>query len=156
MRDHYRYAFWRWQDIPDGRDNAVYLRKLYLIRTPLFQVSLHWIRRPDPGRDLHDHPRNFVSVILRGAYAEESPRGSEPLWIELEDGRPHMNTRWTIRRQGSVAYRRATDPHRIAMVSPDTLTLVLWGPKRRPWGFHTPRGWVGWRIYTGAGQELPR
>jgi hypothetical protein len=152
MRDHYRYAFWRWQDIPDGK--RLYLRKLYLVRTPWFQVALHWIYRSDPGRDLHDHPRDFLSIILRGAYAEEAPRGSEPLWTNLPNGTPHLNTRWAVRTQGSIAYRRAADPHRIAMVAPNTLTLVLWGPKRRPWGFHTSKGWIGWRTYTGAGQEL--
>lgn len=146
MRDSMRFALWRWQNILGGDDRAVYLRKLYLVRTPLFQVALHWILRPDPGRDLHDHPRSFVSVLLRGGYLEERPVAADVNPARGPAPTQRLTADWRVAL--SAAYRRAPDAHRIRAVLPGTLSLVLWGRKRREWGFHTPIGWIHWHTYT--------
>lgn len=152
MSDNRRYALWRWQDL--HFDAGLYLQKLYLLRTPLTQIALHWIHMGDPGRDLHDHPRSFVSIVLRGGYWEERP-------VPRVDGKPGIEW-WDertpvcdvgYRGRFSVAFRRADQPHRISQVEPGTLTLVLWGPKRRTWGFHTYFGWVPWVPYCKAMAE---
>lgn len=160
-RDDDNFAIWRWQDIPGpGTDTAapqasrLYLRKLYLVRTPLFQVALHWFFAPDPGRDLHDHPRDFVTILLRGAYVEETPSQTAPLWSQAPGGgHASMNTTSTVRRRWDVVRHRAEAAHRISMIAPGTLTLVLWGRRRRAWGFHTRWGWRHWRTYLSVGQE---
>jgi hypothetical protein len=137
-----RFALLRWQDIVV--DGELYLRKFYLWRTPWCQATLHWIRQPDPGRDHHDHPRDFVSLVLRGGYVEE---------------RLAPSRHWThrlARLRGSLCYRRAEAAHRVVHVSPDTLTLVLWGRQRRGWGFWTRGGWVDWRTYCGVEPRYSR
>ena len=146
LSDRQRFVLWRWQDI--SVDGQLYLRKLYLVRTPLFQVALHFFHRPDPGRDLHDHPRDFVSIILRGAYVEERPSTTAPLW-SIAGEHASMNTISRAHYHVTAVYRRAEDAHRISMVAPGTVSLVLWGRHRRPWGFHTRWGWRHWRTYLG-------
>ena len=134
-----RFAAWRWQDI--FVDGGLYLRKLYLLRTPWFQWTIHWIRKADPGRDLHDHPSDFASVILRGGYIEERPTG----W-DLDDAdRWIPRTERTYHKAPTILYRNAEALHRIASVDAGTVTMVLWGRKRRKWGFQTPEGWRHWR-----------
>ena len=119
-----RWCVWRWTDVVLGR--VLYLRRLHLIQTPLFSVMLHWIHRPDPQPHLHDHPVSFLSFVLRGFYVEKPGK-----------------TVWFAR------FMRATDKHRIVWVPPEgCLTLVFAGPVVRSWGFHTERGWVGWREYS--------
>jgi hypothetical protein len=147
IRDDQRFALWRWQDL--RFQEGLYLRKLYLWRTPWHQAALHWIYMGDPGRDLHDHPRDFVSIVLRGGYAEERPERTSDGRIRWRD-RLTPICRTSLRGPLSVVYRRAQDPHRIAVVLPGTLTLVLWGRKRRHWGFHTFAGWVRWEQYCGV------
>ena len=110
----------------------LYLRRLHLVQTPWFAVMLHWIVRPDPQPDMHDHPVSFLSVPLRGHY------------VEQRSGRWLLNcadwARWN--------FIRATDRHRIRYVSPGgCLTLCFAGPVTRSWGFHTSRGFVPWREY---------
>jgi hypothetical protein len=127
---------------PDGVPWAAYASHIHdymrrwIVRTPWGTLRVHRILRKDHDADPHDHPFDFVSVILRGGYAEER------LW---PDG-----TR-TVRRygRGSVLRRRAEDAHRFLTVDPETTTFVIAGPKRRSWGFHTPTGWVPWRVYVG-------
>ena len=146
IRDGDRFALWRWQFIE--HNGSPYITKLYLARTPLFQLCLHWLHRRDHDRALHDHPRDFVSIVLRGGYLEERP-STAPSWESVDAADvPASDTYLVERRRFSVAFRRATAAHRIIRVNPGTLTLVFWGPKRREWGFHTPfAGWVHWRRY---------
>lgn len=123
------------------------------------QWFIHNIRLPDEGRDMHDHPWDFTSWILKGGYTEE---------VLQSEG----TTTWTdVRRhtQGERIENTAYHAHRIEFVHrrPDTpgsaWTLVNTGPARRVWGFFTkgpPKcayEWVNWRKYLGLeNAETPR
>jgi hypothetical protein len=100
---------------------------------------LHWIMRTDPQPDLHDHPNAFVSVVLRGWYAEETPKPGS----EQERIRKHIVF---------LNIKRARERHRIVALGGKTLTLVFAGPVVRGWGFHTPHGWKPWREYVARRQ----
>src|SRR4051812_18410184 len=68
----------QWKHIEDiDRPGDVYLSRLMLIRTPLFGLYLHIIRRPDWSKCQHDHPWSFITLILRGGY-EERLSGTRP------------------------------------------------------------------------------
>lgn len=139
------FAFWRWTDITV--DGKLYLRRLHLIQVPrLGAVMLHWILRPDPQRDLHDHPVSFLSILLRGYYYEDRAipdRGCD------EPDAPRLVRQQFIH---FINYVRATDRHRISgLPLGGCLTLVFAGPKVRDWGFWTPVGFVPWREYNEKG-----
>jgi len=98
-----------------GYEGDLYLDRLVLLRTPWFQVLLHRIYRPDRQRDLHDHPWDFLSLILCGAYVENTPDGLRERWW------------WN--------WKRAEDRHSIRAVNRSPVwTLVFCGRKRRTWG----------------------
>ena len=115
-------------------------------------MRVHHIVTEDVDRELHNHPWDFLSVVLRGGYLEARPISVEPDFSE-----PDGSERVTLvsRKAGSVAFRRATDRHRIVAVQPDTWTLFITGPKRQWWGFYTPRGKVHWRDYVSAHNSAP-
>lgn len=114
-----------------------YMRR-WMLRTPWGELRIHRILRPDAGQDHHDHPWDFTSLILRGAYAEEliGPRG---LGVH-------------VHRAGALVRRRADQAHRITWVAPGTITLVIAGPRQRSWGFVTASGWIPWRTYVQRSQ----
>jgi len=90
---------------------------------------------------------------MRGGYSERRCMVSERP-IPDPDVRPWgryeiVKLGTVLRRPGSVVLRRAEELHQVTDVLPGTLTLVLWGRKRRPWGFQTEFGWVAWRSYLG-------
>ncbi len=125
-RSGMRWCLWRWTDV--DVDDKLYLRRLHLFQTPLFSIMLHWIMRPDPQPDLHDHPVAFASIVLRGGYAEEVP-GARLRWIK------HLNLKLPTHR------------HRIRWAAPNTLTLVFAGPVVRKWGFWRGDQFIPWREY---------
>ena len=128
-----RWAFMKRRLIGSGTD--VYLDRTYIIQTPWFGIMFHRIFRPDRQRDLHDHPWNFLSFVLRGSYIEDSPHG-----VKL---RRWINWKW------------AEDRHSICEVSRSPVwTLVFTGRKRRTWGFWVDGGtrWVKWTDYDKVDQ----
>ena len=115
-------------------DGDPYLTRRFVFKCRWFRVYLHEIHRADDDRDKHDHPWNFLSLLLTGGYVEEY--------------KGRMKWRWPL----SVARRRAEDAHRIAYVTqtPKTRTLVFVGKRRREWGFHTKAGWTWWQNFLKA------
>ena len=126
-----RWGFYR-SDIRDVAGD-LYMQR-WILATPWGMLRLHHILQADGGRNTHDHPFDFVTMILRGGYTEEIVDGNR--------------TAWVTRTAGSRVHHVAEAPHRICMLHGDTWTLVLAGAIRRTWGFHTPRGWVPFTEYA--------
>jgi hypothetical protein len=116
-----------------------YIRRWWIIpRNPLFNIYVHRIGRNDDDRALHDHPWINVSIVLRGGYVEVTPKGK--FW----------------RGEGSIVFRRARAAHRLALRPLNDgsgngrvcWSLFITGPRIRHWGFHCPKGWVPWEVFT--------
>lgn len=152
--------FYRRPDFIIGGEENPYLLRWYLIpRNNWLNVYLHKFVRDDDDRALHDHPWWFVSIMIRGGYREYQPlTNSDPLaslltsHIDFETGDgPIVGT---YRAAPSIAFRRATQRHRVALdYGKDgkpipCWTIVITGPKVRDWGFWCPRGFVPWREFT--------
>ena len=120
--------------IVGGSDNPYLLRWYVIPRNPVLNVYLHKFLRSDDDQALHDHPWWFVSLILKGRYAEISEK---PL---------------KIRTAGSLAFRRSSHRHRVELLCPPATmaeiaqataprdlvpcwTVIVTGRKVREWGF---------------------
>lgn len=136
----------------------------YLIRWVLWHHSsgrglyLHRFQGSDWSRELHDHPKRFISIGLRGSYVEETPlyvlpdmefHFGGPVW--LGGLRSHFwHAPW-------IRSFPATHRHRLRLAGYDTCwTLIYVGPRERDWGFwhepyhdgeHMPY-FVPWRLYV--------
>jgi hypothetical protein len=109
-----------------------YLRRHFLLgsngRAPGSTSRFHEILRSDSA-DLHDHPWDFVTVILSGRYIESTPEGEQQFG------------------PGSVLIRKAEQMHRLTLPDGPVWTYITVGPVRRRWGFSTDDGWVHWSDY---------
>ena len=113
-----------------------YMRRYHLEFTRDRAIRFHHIMASDPGTDLHDHPWDFVSVMLCGSYTEITPAGE------------------THYEAPCVITRRAEQLHRLVLDG-DTWTYVVCGRARRYWGFATDHGWVHWSRHAGAAAITP-
>jgi len=116
---------------PDGSDYLVRWQFPIGFRRACY---VHKIVQSDGDRDLHDHPWNFISILVYGRYVEETPGGNKRLknWFN-----PH----------------RATDLHRVQLFKRNgkeipVYTVVIRGKRLRDWGFQTADGWKTWRDYN--------
>ena len=134
-----------------GKDGTLYMGRWWLFnpycKTPglrtwgewLPSIRLHWICRPDNERELHDHPWNARTIILKGWYEEERP-------LE-ETGELRYRARREVGYTGRLLFGQY---HRISEVSGGGVwTLFITWRKRGTWGFLVDGKKVPWREYLG-------
>lgn len=128
-----------------------YLERWWLIpynRTGI-AARVHRFLDSDPGRDLHDHPWPYISIVLRGGYFEVRPctldNPCDRCRASLAGGyfgEPCVGGVRTWRRAGSIVFRRAASFHRIELDADyladrrrECWTLFVTFRARQPWGF---------------------
>lgn len=105
-----------------------YLYRWTLLKWRGRSVYLHHFVGDDWSLDLHDHPKRFISIGIRGTYVEETPAGFKTYkapWIR------------------SFA---ATHIHRIEARECWTIVIVLRAV--RQWGFWHGGRFIPWRDYV--------
>lgn len=110
---------------------------LYLLRRWIFghkfsrwALMHHTMLLPDDACH-HDHPWDFITVILSGGYEEE---------ITRDDGSQYTRHN----RPGMILWRPAEHTHRIsALPKGRATTLVLRFKRRQSWGFYIRMPWEG-------------
>lgn len=122
-------------------------------------VRVHHIMRPDNDRDLHDHPWNARTIILRGGYREERPMAR----VSTEDLLRYGSDVHQVGEQNRVVLTRQAgytgrllfgQYHRISEVSAGGVwTVFITWRKRGTWGFEVDGKKVPWRTYLGLDQE---
>lgn len=95
-----------------------------------FKVLLHHFMPNLADPDVHDHPRSFVTFVLRGGYLDRA-----------------LDGRREVMSAPKVRYRRADHAHNTVTGSWGAWTLVVMGPLRRPWGFWRGGHWYNFDDY---------
>lgn len=145
------------------KDGDVYMRRYWLFnaypntgasgsdrkpwRFPL-SIRLHQILLPDQDRELHDHPWNARTFILRGSYQEIRPCFGADLLSKY--GIPEPDGAIIVRQSGTTAALKFGEYHRIISISRGGVwTLFVTGKYRGTWGFRVNGEKVQWREYLG-------
>lgn len=124
----------------------VYLIRYFVFRSRFFNFFIHQFLRSDRD-DLHDHPWDFVTYLVDGAYTERKWDDETGL---IRDTRrenwsyysPDSGKKERVK-MNTFIFRRAEDQHQV-VVDADLkmedsnqapLTICITGPTRREWGF---------------------
>jgi hypothetical protein len=105
----------RWKEAM-GRPECPYLYRWTIL---FFNFSIrlhHWIRSDDK-RFFHDHPYDFISIVLKGSYTNVTPEG-----------------RFKVK-AGSIWASKAMKRHYLDVPKSGAWTLLLCGRPYRKWGF---------------------
>lgn len=118
-------------------------------------VRIHHICRADQDRDLHDHPWNARTIVLRGWYTEERPFEQLTDYQAIQaDGGTQEGRALFHRRSGYTGRLLFGQYHRISEVSQGGVwTLFITGRKRGTWGFMVKGKKVPWRTYLGLDSQ---
>lgn len=124
-------------------------RNPYLVRWTLvifgFTIRLHHWLRSDDRRYFHDHAADFISIIMKGRYANVTP--NDPELPPMEGGNEIRHSvsgllgswykpwRW----KDSVWFSRAKQRHYLDIPKQGAWTLLIEGRPRNKWGFYVPR-----------------
>lgn len=118
----------RWRE-PLGNKDCPYAYR-WTLNLWLFAVRVHqWITTED-SRNLHDHPWNFITLVVKGGYTDVSHRA---------DTIPH--THYDKLEFLSLRYRKADHRHYVMVNEGGCWTVLLTGPVIRNWGY-----WVNGKL----------
>lgn len=143
----------------------------YLVRWTLLKlwggigVYLHHFVGDDWSRDLHDHPKRFISIGLWGSYVEETPTPHDADLCGCENHAPWCPfnpwatevapivppTRHAVFNAPWVRTFPASHIHRIRLIGGRpcwTIVIVLRTVRR--WGFWHRGRWFPWRQYVNS------
>lgn len=103
-----------------SRENIIHFTRFAIIDIPnVFGIYIHRIYKEDKDNALHNHPWNFLGIVLSGAYTEETVQGVK------------------LKKVGTVSIGGRHFFHKIKSIERDTTTLFfVWG-KHKPWGYMT-------------------
>jgi hypothetical protein len=88
----------------------------WVFECKLFSVRLHHWLYSDDTRHKHDHPWDFISIVLQGTITDRSEEGEQ-------------KRRWL-----SVTRFSADHKHSVIVEKP-CWTLLVTGPEKRKWGY---------------------
>ena len=123
-------VFGKAEEINGHERCPTYLFRWTLLSTRWFKIYLHKFVGDDWSRDLHDHPKRFISIGLWGRYLEETPAGKR------------------CYRAPWVRSFPAEHQHRISTPWGTCWTLVIVLRTVREWGFWHDGKFIGWRPYV--------
>jgi hypothetical protein len=132
---------------PDGCGFVNFFRRpvAFTLQFLGIAVRVHHIKQSDKGRDYHNHPFYFITVILRGGYTEHIP--------EYDSNGFFIGEKSTFYEPGTILLRKPKHFHRLELpydgssyhVSQEeyenafgqtwTLFITFAKTKKRDWGF---------------------
>ncbi|MNO96650.1 hypothetical protein D3C76_883290 [compost metagenome] len=134
-------------------NDALYMGRWWLFNpqtadTPLkykwipLSIRLHHICQPDAGRDLHDHPFNCRTFILKGGYEEYR--------FDHYNADGGMTCKVFDRKPGDTATIKVGEYHRISEIRDGgAWTVFVTGPRISNWGFLVKGQKILSRMYRG-------
>lgn len=121
----------------------VYLIRYYVIKSQYFNFFIHQFLRSDRD-DLHDHPWDFCTYLVSGAYTENKYNEQTKKVEETRRCNYEVNKTNGYRYvKNKFVFRKATDQHQVVVdkdlkekdKAESATTLFFSGPTKREWGF---------------------
>lgn len=98
----------------------------------MLSVYIHHVAKSDEERDPHDHPWDFISLVLKNGYTEK-------VW----DSKDRNSFKTFVRNPGKIVYHKVSQFHQLKLNSEGAWTLVVAGRRKHNlWGYLTENGWV--------------
>ena len=101
-----------------SKTGELHFKRWEILKTRWGSIWLHAIHKADTDKHLHNHPWDFISVVLKGSYYEQTPKGNKKQY------------------PGKINLRNGEEHHKILeLLSPVVYTLFFVSAPKRQWGY---------------------
>ncbi len=121
----------RWAE-PIGRPECPYLYRWVFVFFG-FSIRLHHWIRSDDKRFMHNHPWDFLTIVLKGGYTDVSNSGKKQYRSDLGKEVPILEL--DELKSGSISFRKASHCHYVDVPEGGAWTLLFCGRPKQKWGF---------------------
>ncbi len=138
-----RYWLFNKYEYTPGTDEAGYDKRKYKW---LPSIRIHHILREDRGRDMHDHPWDARTIILKGMYVEDR--------LVRYYGGGFIGIDKFVRQPGNTAALKLGEFHEIKAVSDDGVwTMFFTWKYQGTWGFFVDGVKIPWKQYLAENKD---
>lgn len=131
------------EEINGGHRCPTYLYRWHMFSCRWFKAYLHHFVGNDWSKDLHDHPRRFVTIGIWGSYYEYTPfEPADSEWAALGPVKTRFRAPWIRSFPAEHTHRLEVGP------SGHCWTIALVFKITRQWGFWHDKRWIYWRDYV--------
>lgn len=116
-----------------SKEGVLHFKRFAIIECKWFNIYIHSIYKADEDEHLHDHPWNYISIVLYGKFMEAIKNSTsakqkyEMNWLSPKD----------------ISAQKAERTHKIYMLlSEKIVTLFFTGPRFREWGYDVDGKWI--------------
>ena len=108
-----------------SKEGILHFQRYAIFESKFLSIYIHTFTQPDKDNYEHDHPWNFLLLILKGGYIEQS------------------NNIKYIRNPGFIKFIRGEHRHKIIELNrKKSISIAICGKRKREWGYHIDNGWV--------------
>lgn len=108
-----------------SKEGILHFQRYAILESKFLSIYIHTFTQPDKDKYEHDHPWDFLLLILKGGYREQS------------------NNIKNRRNPGFLKFIKAEHRHKIVELNEiKSISLAICGERKREWGYHTDSGWV--------------
>lgn len=101
-----------------NRRGDIHFQRFAIFQSRLFNIYLHKIWIEDRQPDIHNHPWNFLGIILKGGYVEYTP------------------TKTNTRKPGAVFWGNRKQYHKVLrLLDKPNVSLFFTFGEHKPWGY---------------------
>lgn len=120
-----------------SKKGELHFKRWRILSLPWFSIYIHGIYKHDMDKDLHNHPWNIWTMILKGGYKEVY--WNDKLGMRIQKTRRFLN----------MGYRKSDEFHKIGkLTKTPTYTLAIVGKRKdKEWGYLTRKGFVDHKTY---------
>ncbi len=137
------------EEINGGNRCPTYLYRWTILKLGKRGIYLHHFVGDDWSLDLHDHPKRFISIGLKGSYIESTP---DSKIVGLGEKLEIFNAPWIRTFPAEHIHRltmvRSGGPNGVPEKIHDCWTLVIVLNAVRSWGFWHVGKFIPWREYV--------
>ena len=113
-----------------SKEGDVHFKRWQILKTPFGSIWLHAIHKADQDKHLHNHPWDFISVVLKGSYKEMTQQGIK------------------FQTPGKINVRDGSEYHKILEVESEVVyTLFFVSKPKRLWGYDVDNRFVDHEKY---------
>ncbi len=151
-----KYCIWRNKvyHINGNNNNEVFLVRYIFFKSKAFSIYIHRFLHSDADAP-HNHPWDFYTYVVENGYQEYFYDISKPI-VEKNEFKSFWTMSINLRKPGSLAFRKATDIHRVILPKTYTLEEIEQAPlsiclmlrRKQNWGYwKNGCFFIDWREY---------
>lgn len=120
----------KWVKEIKSKEGELHFKRFSIFACRYFSIYIHHIYKADQDKHLHNHPWNYVSMVIKGSYLEQSVAGVNHIM------------------PFSFNYAKRNRFHKILKLNDEkVISIFITGKRHKTWGYNVDNFYIEHDVY---------